>query len=172
MYVFPTQRVFAARSCKSAMDWVCLRRVGTRTDGLMRQRFLVLPAPQIQAYQAQISSSIAPQIETLISRAEALRSSQAARQANLEERLSIVASRHQPASRMVSASAASGKAAEDGDAQAEEDEEEVDFEHNYIADIPMKDYSIPQRRKIAGLKSRRARLEKEWKAHLAETGGE
>lgn len=44
------------------------------------------------------------------------------------------------------------------------------MEHNYIADIPMKDLTIPQRRKIAGLKAKRARLEKEWKAHLAETG--
>jgi hypothetical protein len=87
---------------------------------------------------------------------------------NLEERLSILQSRHQPASRTTEASSDAG--GQHGSEGEEGDADEVDMEHNYIADIPMKDLTIPQRRKIAGLKAKRARLEKEWKAHLAETG--
>ena len=83
----------------------------------------------------------------------------------LEERLSILQSRHQSSARQAEPTPEGGAGVED-----DRDAQEVDLEENYTAELNLKDMDMAQRRKYLALKAKRARLEKEWKAHMAKEG--
>jgi DASH complex subunit SPC19 len=79
---------------------------------------------------------------------------------NLEERLQIVQSRRKPAP---SAAAAKEPATATAAANETDGDDDDALGPSYIADIPMRELSVLQRRKVMMLRQKRAKLERESK---------
>ncbi|KAI9634822.1 uncharacterized protein MKK02DRAFT_37697 [Dioszegia hungarica] len=127
--------------------------------------FLVLPTTQVQSHQAAVSTSLAPQIENLIAKAEGAVASQVRKVAILEERLAIVQS-----ARAVPTMVVQPDLPEAGDQEDEEGTEEENGEEgdgwggkSKLDGLEMRELTIAQRRKVIMLKGKRERLERERK---------
>ncbi|KAL7420555.1 hypothetical protein Q5752_004506 [Cryptotrichosporon argae] len=120
-----------------------------------KHHFLVLPAPVITQHKAALSSSLAPQIDGLIARAETLLEGERGKLENLEARLEIIHSARLPA-----ASAPRAPPSADG-----HDLPPLPPGQTYLDQLDAKDLAPAQRRKVAMLRGKRERLEKE-KARL------
>ncbi|WWD18754.1 hypothetical protein CI109_103209 [Kwoniella shandongensis] len=134
-----------------------------RLTKVMRHKhhFLVLPEPTISAHKSALATSLAPQIDQLISKAEHMVESEKAKVANLEERLRILESARLPSSQpqttksSLHSSTFSSLSSNDTNNKQEKDTS------CQIVDLNMKDLSILQRKKVMALKQKRERLERE-----------
>ncbi|WVQ96301.1 hypothetical protein IAU59_003405 [Kwoniella sp. CBS 9459] len=123
-----------------------------------KHHYLVLPEPTIAAHKSALGTSLAPQIEQLIVRAEGLVDSEKAKVANLEERLRLLESARLPPTSPTPSSAKTNTLL----AQQKVDGLTADTACK-IADVDMKGLSVFQRKKIMMLKQKRERLEREMK---------
>ncbi|WRT68047.1 uncharacterized protein IL334_005022 [Kwoniella shivajii] len=116
-----------------------------------KHHFLVLPEPTILTHKSALATSLAPQIDQLIVKAENMVESEKARVSTLEERLKILQSSRPtpPTQPQTSLSSA-----------VEDDAQEKDTTSK-INDINMRELSILQRKKVMMLKQKRDKLEKE-----------
>ncbi|KAK8858862.1 hypothetical protein IAR55_003093 [Kwoniella newhampshirensis] len=129
-----------------------------RLTKVMRHKhhFLVLPEPTISAHKSALASSLAPQIDQLIAKAEHMVESEKAKVANLEERLRILESARLPSQTSAKSSPLSSLSV--GSLNDNGEEKDTTCQIN---DVNMKDLSILQRKKVMGLKQKRERLERE-----------
>ncbi|RXK35773.1 hypothetical protein M231_06959 [Tremella mesenterica] len=129
-----------------------------------KHHYLVLPQPTIQSYKSSLSSTLAPQIDALISRADNLLQEESIHMNRLEERLGILQSAKLP-----EVSNTSSEVTGSGNRRSKADEvnrgrkgDEGDTKGgSKLEGIEMKDLNPAQRRKIIMLRGKRERLEKE-----------
>ncbi|WWC62879.1 uncharacterized protein I303_105477 [Kwoniella dejecticola CBS 10117] len=125
-----------------------------------KHHFLVLPEPTILAHKSALSTSLAPQIDQLIVKAETMVDGEKSKVNTMEERLKILESakippaeaeiQHaNPLSNSTNTSKSSAGQGTGTDTSCK------------IAELNMRDLSILQRKKVMMLKTKRERLEKE-----------
>lgn len=119
------------------------------TDSLTLQWFLVLPEPTVTRRRHEYASSLRPQIDTLVERAETLVSAEAAQVSAARARLEQLQSALKPALPRAPKYASSFRDA---------DEERL---ASKLGDLEGRDLTMAQRRKIGMLRNKRERLEKE-----------
>jgi len=124
------------------------------------QHYLVLPHPTILAHKSALSTSLAPQIDQLITKAESSVEAEQGRVKRLEERLSILQSARLPLLPETSFREHDTEEEIGGVGVEEEDE------GSKLVGLEMKELNPAQRRKVVMLKAKRERLEKE-RARLA-----
>ncbi|WVW84979.1 hypothetical protein I302_107015 [Kwoniella bestiolae CBS 10118] len=125
-----------------------------RLTKVMRHKhhFLVLPEPTILAHKSALSTSLAPQIDQLIVRAEGMVEHEKSRVSTLEERLIILQSARSPIlDELPNASLPSSLV-------EEKDPQDTSCK---ISDLNLRELSILQRKKVMMLKQKRERLERE-----------
>lgn len=125
------------------------------------QHFLLLPYPTILTHKSALSTSLAPQIDTLVNRAEALLSSESLRVKNLEDRLNILHSARLPHIEPVRPAHPRTFAREAREADGAGEEAAGG---SRLDGLEVKDLNPAQRRKVAMLRGKRERLEKERRA--------
>ncbi|GFZ50560.1 hypothetical protein JCM24511_08317 [Saitozyma sp. JCM 24511] len=126
-----------------------------------KHHFLLLPYPTILTHKSALSTSLAPQIDTLVNRAEALLSSESLRVKNLEDRLNILHSARLPHIEPVRPAHPRTFAREAREADGAGEEAAGG---SRLDGLEVKDLNPAQRRKVAMLRGKRERLEKERRA--------
>ncbi|WWC88400.1 uncharacterized protein L201_003311 [Kwoniella dendrophila CBS 6074] len=142
-----------------------------RLTKIMRHKhhFLLLPEPTILTHKSALASSLAPQIDQLITKAENMVQSENSKLVTLEERLKILESSKLPT---ISSSSSNSNNANNNkfnlssstfnnDNDNDGTENEKQDTSCKVTNINTKDLSITQRRKLMMLKSKREKLEKE-----------
>lgn len=119
------------------------------------QRFLVIPNTTVHAHMAHLSTSLKPQIDALITRAEDLVEHEKDHVGSLEKRLAIMQSASVPVP-LPLASNTDGQEHEEG----QERGDGIDLECQ-LDDIDIRSLSVLQRRRIMLLRSKREKLERE-----------
>ncbi|WVR06586.1 hypothetical protein IAU60_003618 [Kwoniella sp. DSM 27419] len=115
-----------------------------------KHHYLVLPEPTISAHKSALATSLAPQIDQLIVKAETQVDTEKSKVANLEERLRILEmARPKPAAQAQSAPSTAAVTCLPTDTGSK------------IADLNLRELSILQRKKVMMLKAKREKLEKE-----------
>ena len=132
----------------------------------LSQHYVVLPQPTITHHLSALSTSLAPQIQTLIQKAEALVETQSTQVRNLEQRLEMIESAMLPVSSRSTTAASSGddalESAQGGISEGGEgDNNDKVAAPRGLDSLAMKDMNPTQRRKVIMLKSKRKRLEEE-----------
>ncbi|ORY22033.1 Spc19-domain-containing protein [Naematelia encephala] len=171
--------ISATESCSSTLQKGVERlEPGTkdlpRLTKILRNKhhYLLLPHPTIQSHTAALSTSLAPQIDALITKAENLVQGQSGRVDRLAERLSILQSARLPRSNPTpivdtdKTVKSTGLGPERGDEQGTEGNQQS----CKISHLEMKDLSVGQRRKVVMLRGKRERLEKEREKLLSGAG--
>ncbi|OCF56832.1 DASH complex subunit SPC19 [Kwoniella mangroviensis CBS 10435] len=154
--------VSATERCSNTLN-AGLNRLQVGTSDLPRltkvmkhkHHFLVLPEPTILAHKSALSSSLAPQIDQLIAKAESMVEYEKSKVSTLEERLSILQSARTPPINPQPSNPTSLPAS-----LAEETDNKQDTSCK-ISDLNLRELSILQRKKVMMLKQKRERLEKE-----------
>jgi DASH complex subunit SPC19 len=130
---------------------------------MMLQHFLLLPHPTILAHKSALSASLAPQIDQLIARAESLVESESGRLQRLEERLQILQSAKLPVVeggvRHPGTFVGEGER-EGGEGRGAQMKDGNDG-GSRLEGLDPKELNPAQRRKVAMLRGKRERLEKE-----------
>ena len=118
----------------------------------------MLPYPTILAHKSALTTSLAPQIDTLISKAESHIGASSGKIQRLEERLGILQSARLPVLEELRTSIP--KTFADG-LEVEEQDVGGAGEERYLDGLEMRELSVAQRRKVVMLKGKRERLDKE-----------
>lgn len=120
----------------------------------------------MHAHKSALGSSLAPQVDQLITRAESAVESEKARVARLEERLSILQAAQLPPDLLpVRSTAAAGVPGLDGEGGEGEDGE---GEGSALDGLNMGELTAAQRRRVVMLRGKRQRLEKEKRRLMGE----
>ncbi|WVQ65350.1 uncharacterized protein L199_003526 [Kwoniella botswanensis] len=154
--------VSATERCSNTLN-ASLNRLQVGTSDLPRltkvmkhkHHFLVLPEPTILAHKSALSSSLAPQIDQLIVKAENMVEHEKSKVSTLEERLNILQSARSPRINSQPSNPISSPVS-----LAEETGNKQDTSCK-ISDLNLRELSILQRKKVMMLKQKRERLEKE-----------
>ncbi|ORX37129.1 hypothetical protein BD324DRAFT_624898 [Kockovaella imperatae] len=133
-----------------------------------RQHFLLLPHPTISSYQSTMSTTMAPHIQDLISRAERALQAQSDVLANMEQKLDILSSAEAlsaipPAAPSLSPGSTAAAPSSAYDRTSDSSDHEDGTHGRTLDSLEIKELNPAQRRAVVVLKNKRKRLEEEKK---------